>query len=51
LDAEIQAVIERKAHGRGSYVHGMDMHGDEEKIGHLHNESVTLTSPVEKTII
>jgi hypothetical protein len=37
LDAEIQAVIDRKAHGIDNYANGMDMNGDEEKVGHIHS--------------
>lgn len=38
LDVEIQNVIERKR--RESYASGVEMNGDEEKRGNLHNETV-----------
>jgi MFS family permease len=49
LDAEIQAVIERKAHGSENYAGGMAMHGDEEKVGSSQVESTTVT-PNDTTI-
>lgn len=43
LEAEIQAVIERKAHGGDHFASGLEANGDEEKAVHRHMES---TAPV-----
>jgi Sugar (and other) transporter len=50
LDAEIQAIIERKTHGKENYPGGMAMHGDEEKVGVNQVENPSVTSPAGNTV-